>query len=486
MVVKEIVMRLSDLIKDIEVVESRGDLNIPIKDVVIDSKEVMKGSLFICIEGEVSDGHDFAKQAFHYGASAIIAERETGAPLPQIIVKNSRIAMSKIAATFYGNANKELKIIGVTGTNGKTTTSFMIRSLLEFAKVKTALIGTLGTFYGNKKVEQNLTTPDPLFLHKLFADMVKEGVKVVVMEVSAHALSLFKLEGIRFETVVFTNLSQDHLDYFKTMQEYKNAKLKLFERGRFNYAVVNSDDPVGLEMFTKIEAIGYGIDNPADVFAIKVQTRKNCTEFVINLFDKICAIKIPYIGKFNVENALAAATVCALYGVPTDTIFKGLNSLPRVEGRLELVYSDKFNVYVDYAHTPDGLLKTLSALRSVTKNKIICLFGCGGNRDKSKRSIMGKISLSNADFTVITSDNPRYEEPMDIISDIEEGAIKVSKNYVVVQDRGEAIEYAINMAEKNDSIIIAGKGSERYQEILGIKHVFSDKDIVREILKGDD
>ncbi len=479
-------MKLIDLIKDLEIVDSRGDLNIPIKDITIDSNSVFKGSLFICIKGDVKDGHDFARQAFHYGAVAIIAERETGAPLPQIIVKNSRIAMSKIASAFYGNVHKELKIIGVTGTNGKTTTSFMIHSILENAKIKSALCGTLGVFYSGKFIEPTLTTPDPLTLHKLFADMVKEGVKVVVMEISAHALKLDKVEGINFESAVFTNLSQDHLDYFKDLEEYKRAKFKLFESGRAKYFVVNSDDEAGRELLVKNKTVSYGLENPADVFAIEIKEKSDYTEFVLNLFDKIYSIKIPYIGKFNVENALAASTVCALLGVKTDVIAKGLNSLKRVEGRLELVSRGDFNVYVDYAHTPDGLEKTLKAVKGATQNKVICLFGCGGNRDRKKRKIMGQISAKYADFTIITTDNPRFEEPMDIISEIEEGVLTESKNYVIIQDRREAIRYALNLAEKQDAVLIAGKGSERHQEILGIKHKFSDKDTVKEILRGDE
>ena len=478
-------MKLSTLIKDLDIIDVRGDLNTEILDVTIDSNSVFKGSLFICIKGDVKDGHDYTKQAFHYGAVAIVSEKETGAPLPQIIVKNSRIAMSKIASAFYGDVHKNLKIIGVTGTNGKTTTSFMIRSILEKSGVKSGLIGTLGTFYADKVIEPSLTTPDPLTLHKLFADMLKDGVKVAVMEVSAHALKLNKVEGINFEIAVFTNFSQDHLDYFKDMEEYKKAKLKLFNENRANYYVVNSDDSVGRELLSNEKTISYGLDNPADVFAIELKEKSDATQFILNLFDEIYKINIPYIGKFNVENALASSTACALLGIKTDAIAKNLNKLNRVDGRLELVYKKDFSVFVDYAHTPDGLEKTLKSLRKICEKKVICLFGCGGNRDKGKRKIMGEISGRNADFTIVTSDNPRFEDPMDIISEREEGVLTASKNYVAIEDRKQAIKYALNLAKSGDVVLIAGKGSEKHQEILGIKHKFCDKDIVIEILKGD-
>ena len=477
-------MKLSELIENVKVKKIIGSQNLDIKDVVIDSKQVKEGSLFICLSGTGYDGHDFIRQAENYGATAVVCEKECESRITEIVVENTRTAMGVIAANFYGNADKQLKILGVTGTNGKTTTTYIIKSILDKAGIKCGVIGTLGVCYDGKLLESPLTTPDPIMLHSVFADMVKCGVKIVVMEVSAHALYWEKVEGINFEVGIFTNLTQDHLDFFTNLEDYKLAKFKLFFKGKCKYIVSNSDDTVGLEIingnFGKV--FSYGIDNPADVFAVKIKETTSITEYFINVFDCILEIKTVLMGKFNVYNALAAATACALIGVKPEKIAEGLSEMKNVSGRMEKVYAGDFNVYIDYAHTPDGLLKSLSSLRKISSNRLISVFGCGGNRDKGKRSIMGKISGTIADFTVITSDNPRFEEPMAIISEIEKGMLEVSKSYVIVQNRAEAIKYALEYAKTGDTVLIAGKGSEKYQEVLGVKHVFSDKETVLEIL----
>lgn len=479
-------MLLSDLIYGLQIKKIIGKTDIDIKNVIIDSKLSNKGALFICVSGRGFDGHDFIKQAVSYGVSAVVCERECEVGVTQIIVENTRIAMSVIAAEFYGHADKKMKIVGVTGTNGKTTTTYIIKNILDKAGVKCGVIGTLGIIYGKNHFEPTLTTPDPLELHRIFADMYKDGVKTVVMEVSAHALYWDKVEGINFEVGVFTNLTQDHLDFFDDIDTYKKAKIKMFEKGRCKFIVSNSDDPVGLEIINSVNnAVSYGIENPADVFAVNIDEKEDGTGYFINLFDKIYEIKSPLMGRFNVYNSLAAATVCVLLGVKTDTCEKGLNKICSVSGRMEKIYGGKFNIYVDYAHTPDGLKNSLSSIKNICNKRLICVFGCGGNRDESKRSIMGKISGQIADFTVITSDNPRFEEPMKIISDVEKGMLEVSKKYVIVQNREEAIKYAINYAKKGDTVLIAGKGSEKYQEILGVKHLYNDKDTVMEILRDE-
>lgn len=460
-----------------------GDNFADIKDVTADSSSVGEGSLFICINGGSRDGHRFAEQAQKYGAAAIVAERRLNVSVPQAIVKDSRAAMSLIASNFYGNPEKSLRLVAVTGTNGKTTTTHFITSVLMNAGIKCGLIGTLGAFYAGKTAETSLTTPDPLVLYKIFAEMANAGVETVVMEVSAHAAYLRKLYGLKFETAVFTNLTQDHLDFFGDMQSYKKAKLDFFKNNACKYIVSNSDDATGREI-SKINGrtLFYGIDNPADVFAIDVKEEDGETSFVLNLFDRVYSVRLALIGKFNVYNALAAATACALLGVSTDKVAEGLYQLKGVEGRLENAYSGKFSVYVDYAHTPDGLENALKALRNTAKKRLICVFGCGGNRDEKKRRVMGEISGKYADFTIITSDNPRYEEPMDIIFEIEKGVLKNSKDYVIVERREEAVAYALNMAKVGDVILVAGKGAERYQEIFGIKRPYNDKDTVKELL----
>ena len=477
-------MKLAELIKDINVKEIIGNTDVEILGLKTDSNFVSDGDLFICLSGCKFNGHDFAKQALFYGASAIITEKKLPISIPQVIVQNSRVAMSEISANFYSHPDKKMKIIGVTGTNGKTTTTHLIKKIFETAGVKCGMIGTLGSFYCDKFIEPTLTTPDPIELYKILADMVNDGVKVVIMEVSAHALHLDKLYGLRFEVGVFTNFTQDHLDYFGSMEEYKKSKLKFFTDFCCKYKVLNVDDSSYNE-FAKAskESISYGIYNPSDVFAMDVEDTERGESFILNLFDSVYDVEIALKGDFNVYNSLAAITATAVMGVSVDDIVEGLESVNQVSGRMEKVYDEEFSVFIDYAHTPDGLKKALLSLKN-NYGKLICVFGCGGNRDKTKREPMGVISGRYADFTVITSDNPRFEEPMEIIFDVEKGVLKESKEFVTIQDRKQAIEYALDLAKKGDTVLIAGKGSEKYQEILGIKHVFKDKDIIEEILRS--
>ncbi len=482
-------MKLSKLIKDVAYKEIIGSTEMEIKDVSADSNAVSKGGLFVCISGGNYDGHDFVKQVKDYGGVAVVAERKLDTPLTQIIVEDTRKAVAEIAAAFYGHADKKMKIIGVVGTNGKTTTTHLITSILINAGVKCGLIGTLGIFYGDKFVEPTLTTPDPMELHKILAEMYESGTEAVVMEVSAHAAYLKKVYGLDFEIGVFTNLTQDHLDFFGDMERYKSAKTSFFTDNFCKFVVSNSDDATGMEIAEKMKSnsksrvITYGVENPADVFAIDINEKATETDFILNLFDCIYDVELNFIGRYNVYNALAAATACALYGIPTEKVAEGIENLKGVSGRLECVYDGEFSVYVDYAHTPDGLEKSLKTLKAHAKNRLICLFGCGGNRDKSKRPIMGRISGEIADFTVLTSDNPRFEEPMEILWQTECGIKEKTDAYVLVQERADGIKYALDMAEKGDVILLAGKGSEKYQEVFGIKRPFCDKDFVKEYLR---
>ncbi len=477
-------MLLKDLVKNVKDAEIVGDCNVEISDIKIDSNSVMEGTLFIALKGKEYDGHTFLRVIENYGARAIVTEKKLDTNLCQIIVKDSRIAMCIVAKEFYNRPDEKLKFIGVIGTNGKTTTTHFIKSILDQADKKCGLIGTLGTFYGKVKVEPSLTTPDPLELYKLLADMVENQMEYVVMEVSAHAIKLNKLYGINFDVAIFTNFTQDHLDYFETMEEYKKAKVSFFDKNFCKYILANSDDEVGVEIINKYKGvISYGIKNPSDVFAVNIERSEAGSTFVMNLFDCIFDVNLNLIGDFNVSNALAAAASTALIGVDCEDIIRGLDNVKCVSGRLEKVDIDGYNVFIDYAHTPDGLYKTLSTLKSNVKGKLICVFGCGGNRDKLKRKIMGKISGEIADYTIITSDNPRFEDPMDIIFEIEKGILEVTKNYILIQDRSEAINYALENACKDDCVLIAGKGSENYQEVLGIKHLYNDKDKVKEVYK---
>lgn len=478
-------MQLLKLIKEINIKKIIGNTDIEIESLVCESEAVTNGCLFFCINGTRIDGHEYAVQAEKNGAIAIVCQKEQNVNITQIIVENVRDTMSVVAGNFYGRADKKLKIIGITGTNGKTTTTNLIYQMLNSLGYPTALIGTLGTFFNDRFIEPTLTTPDPIELHKQLNEMYVSKIQYVVMEVSAHALFFDKIKGIDFSIVVFTNFTHDHLDFFKSMDEYKKAKLKLFSGYNFEYAVTNNDDAVGREISSQIEnSISYGIENPADVFAIRIKEFSNKIEYVVNLFDYVESVKIPLIGRFNVYNSLCAQTVCSLLGVDAKTTINAINKVSAVCGRLEKVYNGEYSIFIDYAHTPDGLKKSIVALKKITKGKVICVFGCGGNRDKLKRYKMGKISGENADFTIITTDNPRYEEPMEIMIEIEKGVLSTTKKYLLIEDRKSAIEYAINFAKPQDIILIAGKGSENYQEVLGIKKPYNDKDTVNEILRS--
>ena len=478
-------MKLKKLIENVECVEVKGSIDIDVEQLTLDSNNVTKGSLYFCLVGNGADGHDYVRQVELYGAVAIVTERCLDYGGTQIIVKDSRKAMSVMACNFYGNVSKKMKLVGVIGTNGKTSTSHLIKWILDGDNKTCGVIGTLGAFYCDRKVEHSLTTPDPIELNKILKDMYDCGVTTVIMEISAHAIHFDKIKGLEFYACVFTNFSQDHLDFFVDMQTYKDAKLKFFNQYKCRYVVTNSDDNVGWEIFNLVKnSITYGIDNPADVFAIEIEQFDSNTCFVINLFDCVYSVKLPLIGTFNVYNALAAASISALLGVKPSKVVERLNSFTCVSGRLEKVYDGEFKVYVDYAHTPDGLQKVLNALRDVCKNHLICVFGCGGNRDKGKREVMGEICALNADYTIITSDNPRFEEPMEIIASIEKGVLKVGKNYVAIEKRQDAINYALSKAKQGDVILVAGKGGENYQEILGIKKPYNDKDIIQKYLRG--
>lgn len=478
-------MKLKDLISELQTIKIIGDEEVEITEVKTDSNFVTKGSLFIAHRGKGSDGNDYVKQVEMYGGAAIVSERETDTHLTQVIVKDTRKAECIICGKLYGNVYKKMRFVGVLGTNGKTTTAHMIYHALKDLGENCAVIGTLGTYYNDKYFEPTLTTPDPVALHKTLYEMYEAGVRIVVMEVSAHAVYWKKIYGIDYEVAVFTNFTQDHLDFFGDMNAYKQAKIDFFRQNNCKYIVTNSDDSVGREILELgKKTISYGIENPADVFAIDIKENSDGISFVLNLFDCIYKVDLSYIGKFNVSNAMGALTALSLLGANTEKAVLSIQKQKGVSGRLERVFDKNFSVYVDYAHTPDGLMQSLNAMRKICKGKLICLFGCGGNRDKDKRHKMGKISGELADFTVITSDNPRYEEPMEIISDIEKGVLSVSKRYVVVEKRESGIEYALSIACDDDVVLIAGKGSENYQEILGIKHLYNDKDTVREILRG--
>ncbi len=465
-------------------VEGGGTLNgadTDIRSLCADSRVAGAGDLFFCINGTHEDAHRYAAEAERRGAAAIVCEKPTETDLPYILTPDCRRAMAHISAGFYGHPEKRLTVLGVTGTNGKTTVTHMIYAILSAAGRKGGLIGTLGAKFGKTILPPALTTPDPISLFSLLADMKKEGTEAVAMEVSAHALALKKDCPIVYESAIFTNLTQDHLDFFSDMRSYGEAKKGMFTRCRL--AIVNADDPFSAEIARLApETITYGIDTPADCFAMIESEDLDCTRAILNLEDEICEIELPMTGKFNVSNALAAAACCRRLGVSMDAIAEGLSDI-RVEGRLEHVGVYRgADLFVDFAHTPDGLEKSLLALKRHLKGRLFVVFGCGGNRDTAKRPLMGEVAARHCDFAVITSDNPRYEDPCAIIAEIEAGYRKVSREYVAVEEREKAIAYAMGKLKKGDILLVAGKGGETEQEIMGTKYSYSDKAVLRSLM----
>lgn len=477
-------MLLQYLLENLTNVEISGDTSKEINKIEYDSKKIEKGDIFVAINGYKENGNKYIDAAIKNGAVAVVFQDEVEKidGITYIKVEDSRIALATMAATYYGNPARKLKLIGVTGTKGKTTTTYMIRDIMLASGKKIGMIGTICNTYGDVKEESIRTSPESLDLQALLARMVDAGMEYVVMEVSSHALELNRVYGIKFIVGVFTNLSEDHLDFHKTMDNYLNAKAKLFKMSDF--AIINGDDiyaPRLLKM-VDIKKATYGLDNAVDLTATDIRVNPSYVEFKMYVNKMLETIKINIPGRFTVYNALAAIGVCSLFGAQMDAICGALGAL-RVPGRNEVIELNKtFTVIVDYAHTPASLEAILSSAKRYTKGRIICVFGCGGNRDKEKRAMMGEISGRLADFTIITTDNPRDEKPNEIIADIESGMKQTRGLYKSIENRRQAIKFAMRIAWKSDVIIIAGKGHENYQEVEnGKKLYFDDKEIVRKI-----
>lgn len=468
-------MGLSELLEGVphEVLQGSDTL---ITSVEIDSRKIKEGSLFICLSGLAFDGHDFIQPAAHAGAAAVLVEKPRDAPkgVSVVLVENTRSAMSYVAANLFGKPAGKLRLIGVTGTNGKTTTTHFIDEILTFCGRKTGLIGTVGAKIAGKPMDYSFltsTTPDPLELHEVFKIMADSGVQDVVMEVSSHALHFHKMDGLCFDVGVFTNLSQDHLDIHGTMENYKLAKAQLFSKSKS--AVINIDDGASETMILHLDGrpfLSYGIESDADLKASHVSFG-DVTRFCVTGESEPYTLKPK--GKFNVYNALAAIGTAKSLGL--EKIRDAIASLVGVEGRIQEVPNKLCaNIFVDYAHTPDGLVNIISSVREFTKGMVYTIVGCGGDRDKLKRPIMGKIAGEMSDFTILTSDNPRTENPFDILAGIEAGIKETGKPYGVIENRKEAIYMGIGKLKPGDSLIIAGKGHEDYQ-IIGKESIyFSD------------
>ncbi|MEA5014434.1 MAG: UDP-N-acetylmuramoyl-L-alanyl-D-glutamate--2,6-diaminopimelate ligase [Candidatus Limiplasma sp.] len=480
-------MLLRDLLTDVPgILETKGNMITQIDELMIDSREKMQNGLFFCISGARFDAHDFVDQARQSGCVALIVSRLLDCPLPQVRVENVRSAMAYIASAFFGHPAKEMRLFGVSGTKGKTTTSFLLKAILEKACFKTGLIGTTGNMIGEEKIPSNLTTPDPIDLHRCFRQMRDAGVEAVSMEVSAHAIDMHRLDGLTFEAGCYTNFSQDHLDYFHTMENYFNTKKSFFMHGAVLNAALNVDEETTEKILQDIQVpyLTYGISANADVFARDIEISENGVSFSILLRGlEDMTVHMRMTGMFNVYNALAAASMAMILGIDSATIQAGLESVRSVPGRIEMLDTHTpYKVILDYSHSPDALENILTAVRAFTKNRVIVLFGCGGDRDQGKRPLMGEIGGKLADFSILTSDNPRTEDPNAILRSIERGILKTQGQYTLIENRREAIRYALAMAQEGDVIVLAGKGHETYQDIMGVKRPFDEKVVVRELL----
>lgn len=482
-------MKLFDLFKDVNYKILKGD-NCEITGLSMDSRSIKNGHLFVCIEGLKSDSHDFIEQAINNGAKAVIVEKDVDlSNMNATIVKvdNSRIALSYVASRFYNDPHKKLNIIGITGTNGKTSTTYFIESILEQYNKKVGVIGTIEKRIAGVKIDtelSNSTTPDSIELMQIFNDMVGK-TDYVVMEVSSHALELHKVEGVEFEIAVFTNLTQDHLDFHKTFGNYVNAKSKLFEQCK--HGIINVDDSYANDMIknSDCEIITYSIDDESDIKAKNIEYHNDMVRFEVEIDDIVNEFIIPIPGKFTVYNSLAAIATAITLKIPIDVIIKGLKKIKGVPGRIQNIPNTKgISVIVDYSHTPDSLENIIKAVREYIKGNITTVFGCGGDRDKTKRPIMGRIAGELSDYCIITSDNPRTESPEIILSEVEVGVKETDCNYSKIIDRKEAIFYAIKNAKENDAIIIAGKGHENYQIFSDKTIHFDDVEVAIEALEG--
>lgn len=483
-------MKLSYLLEHLQYEVVKGNDEISVTELVNDSRKVCEGSVFVCISGAKSDGHAYIPDVAEKGAAAVIVEKEVHAPegMTVIMVPDTRYALALMSAAYFGYPAQKLKVIGITGTKGKTTTTYMIKSILEGVGHKVGLIGTIEAIIGDKVIPANNTTPESYVIQKYFAQMAEAGCDSVVMEVSSQGLMLHRTAGIPFEIGIFTNLGEDHigLNEHKDFEDYKRCKSLLFKQCRLG--IGNVDDVWYEDMFADAtcEKETFGLSEKADLRAVDIQHISKpgylgVKYHVSGLMDFDVEIDIP--GEFSVYNSLTAIAVCRHFNVPEEKI-KAALKVAKVRGRIEMVkVSDEFALMIDYAHNAMALESLLNTLRDYNPGRIVSVFGCGGNRSKTRRYEMGEVSGRLADFTIITSDNPRYEEPQEIINDIITGIKKTDGKYIDICDRGEAIKYAIEQGLPGDVIVVAGKGHETYQEIRGVKYDMDDRELIQNALK---
>ncbi len=490
-------MKLKTIMEGMAVIEATGNLDVEVAGIHCDSRRIRPGDVFVALHGEKVDGHDFIADAVAAGASAIVCERKGGvtASVAQIRVGDARVALAQMAGRIYGNPSEKMRVVGITGTNGKTTTSYLIAAILEAAGMPTGVLGTIAYRIGNRELPAPNTTPSADELHEMLARMVQAGMKAVVMEVSSHSLVQHRVDGVEWGAGVFTNLTQDHLDYHKTMEAYLEAKKILFHQlgasPKKAVAILNRDDPawepLRAALREGVSLLTYGLGAGADVRAESVEQSISGCRFMLSFEGRQTPITTSMCGAHNVSNCLAAAATALAMGLDVEAIRKGIASVKNVPGRLERLDAKMgggtFAIVVDYAHTHDALRNVLNTLRPLTRGRLITVFGCGGNRDPMKRPLMGRVAEELSDINILTTDNPRHEEPLAIVKQIEAG-FSSRRNFQVVLDRREAIRTAIEMAKDGDVVLLAGKGHETYQEVAGTRSPFDDRKVAVELLEN--
>lgn len=481
-------MKITDIANIIKGATEHNTKESTIKGVTEDSRKVKEGFAFVAISGTNEDGNKYVTDAINRGASVIVSESNFPTlSSPQIVVPNAREALAIICSAFYNHPEEKLVAVGITGTNGKTTTSYLLKSILEHAGNRVGLVGTIRHEIGERMIPAQMTTPSASEIYEYLAQMVSADLTHVVLETSSHALSQHRVKGLNFAVGIFTNITQDHLDYHKNMDDYFQAKSILFkDLSENSTAVLNADEDCfdKLKNLTKAKIIGYSIEKESDVYATDIDSNLNGSSFVLHYNNETAKINTSLVGIYNISNILSAAASAFALGVAFDNVVSGIQSVKGVPGRVEKVdCGQNFKVVVDYAHTPDALDSLLSNMRKVCSNRLICVFGCGGDRDTSKRPQMGKVVENLSDVAVVTSDNPRSEEPDDIIKMIIDGMSKKSIKKIVEADRYKAIELALAEANEDDLVVVAGKGHETYQKFKDQVRFFDDRLVIKEILE---
>ncbi len=478
-------MKLEKLLQGVAVTESTADMNMQITQVVYDSRKAVPGCLFVAISGFATDGNRFVPMAMQKGACVVVTQKRPQEDIPYVLVDSDRLALAQISANYFDHPAKKLKLIGITGTNGKTSVTLLLKHILEKTLgAKVGLVGTMGNQIGDTQLPSERTTPESYELQALFAQMVSSGCAYAVMEVSSHAIALHRVGGLEFSVGVFTNLTEDHLDFHKTMENYCNTKAQLFQRAKC--AVANCDDAWFSQIThaTRCPILSVSVKGKAALRAEDVQLHSDKVTFTALYKEECVPVSLSIPGTFTVYNALCALGAALQLGIPLNDAAIALQTAKGVKGRVEVVPTPgkPYTVLIDYAHTPDGLQNVLSSVKGFCSGRLIAVFGCGGDRDPIKRPIMGKIGACLADHAIITSDNPRGEAPMAIIEDILKGVPKENTNCEVIENRVQAIQRAMDIAQNRDIIVLAGKGHETYQEICGVKHHLDEREVVADYL----